>query len=299
MASEKIQLRRVRSFGDALNDVLQFLKQEFKPLMRSFFLICGVFILAVAILNGLYSSNLVNLYTSILSGRNGRYNEYESLGSIYNGTYFFTIAITMMTHMVVYALVASYMKVYEDKFNISPTLEEVWIVFRKNILYLLLYGLLFTFLVIIGFVFCLVPGFYLYTVFAPFGFIIVIENDKNLGNIFGRCFVLIKENFWSSLGLYILSGILYSMCASIVGLIIGGLSGLIAYFTTKDVSFVGATVGGVLQVFSSAFSIILYLAIGMQYYNLEERQNGTGLMSRIENMTNNNNMQNQDRATFL
>jgi len=294
MASEKIQLRKVRTFSDALNDVLQFLKQEFKPLLRSFFLICGIFILTVAILNGLYTSNIANIYKHMLTG-SGAWGMTPT--SIYNGTYFLTIAVTMMTQMIVYALVASYMKVYEDKNNISPTVEEVWNVFRQNILYLLFYGLLFTILIVIGLVFCIAPGLYLYTVFAPFGYIIIMENDKNLGNIFGRCFVLIKENFWPSLGLYLLSGFIYSTCASIVGLVVGGITGLLSYFTTKDISIVAASVGGILQIFSSAFSIILYLAIGMQYFSLEEKQNGTGLMERIQNMGRS--QDDEDRATVF
>lgn len=295
MASEKVQLRKVRSFSDALNDMLQFLKQEFKPLMRSFFLICGIFILAGAVLNGLYSSNITGIFTEILKDR---YNEsYYQSSSVYGPTYFLTILFSCFTQMIVYSLMASYMKVYEQKNNESPTLEEVWTVFKRNVLYIIFYGLIFGLLFCIGFIFCLAPGFYLYTVFAPFGYILVIEEDKSLGSIFGRCFVLIKEDFWPSLGLYILSSIIYSSCASIIGLIIGGLTGLLSYFTTKDVRFVGATVGAILQVFSSAFSILLYLAIGMQYFSLEEKSNGTGLMARIQNLGNGFDNNDEDRST--
>ena len=284
MVTTKIQLRKIRNFSDSLNDVLQFLRQEFKPLMRGFFLICGLFILAGAILNGLYSSNIASIITG--AATNDTYIRSSPILGLYGFTYFLSIFFSLLTQMVIYAYVASYLKIYESKNNESPNLDEIWAVFRSNILYLLLYGLLLGILVVIGFVFCLAPGFYLYTVFAPFGFIIVMEEDKNLGNIFGRCFFLIKENFWPSLGLYLLMGFIYSSCAGIIGFGIAGITGIISYFTTKNVSFVGAVVGGILQVFSSAFSILLYLTIGMQYFSLEEKSNGTGLLTRIQNMGN-------------
>lgn len=297
MASEKIQLRRIRSFGDTLNDVLQFLKQEFKPLLRSFFLICGIFILAGAVLYGMYNSGAANIWTTIFKGKNYDYESTTTTSSIFGIGYFLSIAALLFSQILVYAYVASYLKVYEDKNGISPTVEEVWIVFRRNILVVFFYGLLLLILIAIGSVLCLAPGVYLSTVFAPFAYIIIIEDDKSLGNVFSRCFTLIKENFWSCLGLYIVCSLLSSICSGMVSLVVGGIGGLISYFTTRDI---GASLGiytSVSQVFGAAFSILLYLAVGLQYFSLEEKENGTGLMSRIQNMDNN--AEDQDRSTVF
>ncbi len=294
MAQEKIQLRRVRSFGETLNDVLQFLKQEFKPLLRSFFLICGIFILAGAVLYGVYSGGAASIWTSVFSGRNIDYED-SYISKMYGATYFLSLASNLLIQILVYTVVASYLKVYDQKNGESATLEEVWGVFKRNILYTFFYGILLMILIVLGTIFCIAPGAYLGTVFAPFACIIIIEEDKSLGNIFNRCFTLIKGNFWPSLGLYILCIFLYSTCASIIGLVVGGITGLISYFTTKDISLVAGLVTGIMQIFSAAFSIILYLAIGLQYFSLEEKENGTGLMSRIQNMDNNSD--DQDRAT--
>ncbi|PZP51565.1 MAG: hypothetical protein DI598_02935 [Pseudopedobacter saltans] len=252
--------------------------------------------MAAGVLNGLYSRGFSGIWSSIINGTS--YDEYDSLSTVYSPFYFLTIFFSLLTQMIVYGVVACYLKLYEQNGNTSPNLDEVWTVFRKNILYLVFYGLILGILVGLGFILCLFPGFYLYTVFAPFGFIVVVEEDKSLGSIFGRCFVLIKENFWPSLGLYVLSGFIYTSCASIIGIVVGGITGLLSYFTTKDIGFVSAMFMGIVQVFSSAFSILLYLAIGIQYFSLEEKSNGTGLMTRIQNMDNGfNTGDDEDRAT--
>ncbi|WP_447640929.1 MULTISPECIES: hypothetical protein [Chitinophagaceae] len=296
MASEKIQLRRIRTFGDTLNDVLQFLKQEFKPLLRGFFLICGIFILATAVLYGMYYGGASSIWTSIFKGRDYSYESNTYTRSMFGIKYFLSLASIMLVQILVYNYVACYLKAYDEKNGSgSPTLEEVWMVFRKNVLVVFFYGIVLSILVVLGTVFCLIPGVYLGTVFAPFACIIIMEDNKHLGNVFNRCFTLIRENFWPCLGLYIVSSLLANTCSGIIGILIGGIGGLISYFTTKDI---GASLGifsGISQIFSAAFSIILYLTIGMQYFSLEEKQNGTGLMARIQNM--NNDTDDQDRAT--
>ena len=297
MASEKIQLRRVRTFSDTLNDVLQFLKQEFKPLLKGFFLICGIFILAGAVAYGIYYGGMASVWTNIFKGKTDDYESTAMGSSLFGIGYFLSIAAMLFAQVLVYAYVASYLKVYEDKSGISPTVEEVWGVFRRNILVVFFYGILLLILIAIGWVLCLAPGIYLSTVFAPFACIIVIEDDKSLGNVFNRCFTLIKENFWPCLGLYIVCSLLSSFCSSMVSLVLGGIGALISYFTTKNLGTSLSIYTSVSQVFSSAFSIILYLAIGMQYFSLEEKENGTGLMSRIQNMDNGT--EDQDRSTVL
>ncbi|MFT4203816.1 MAG: hypothetical protein QM610_07860 [Chitinophagaceae bacterium] len=288
MVPEKIQLRRVRTFGDTLNDVLQFLKQEFKPLMKGFFLICGIFLLAAGTLAGLYYGGAAGIWSTILTGRNATYysDTYDSLG-IFGVKYFMTLISILLVQLLVYTYVASYLKVYENNNELtSPTIEETWKIFRRNILPIVFYGIFLSILVGLGCLFCLAPGVYLGTVFSPFACIVVMEDDKSLGNVFNRCFSLIKDNFWPCLGLYIVSWLLSSICAGIVSLVVGGVGGVASYFTTKDI---GSSLGiytGVSQIFSAAFSIILYLAIGMQYFNMDEKRNGTGLMARIQNMNN-------------
>jgi hypothetical protein len=43
---EKIELNRVRTFSEIIEDSIQFFKQNWKPLLRSYFAICGFFCVA-------------------------------------------------------------------------------------------------------------------------------------------------------------------------------------------------------------------------------------------------------------
>ena len=46
-----MELRKLRDFGENINDTFQFIRQEFKPLLKSFFAIAGVLILVTGIVS--------------------------------------------------------------------------------------------------------------------------------------------------------------------------------------------------------------------------------------------------------
>jgi uncharacterized membrane protein len=78
--------------------------------------------------------------------------------------------------------------------------------------------------------------------------------------------------------------IIYSFTAGIISGVFALLTGLASYFTTKDVS---ATIGiatSVLNIFSFVFYIVFYVSVVLHYFNLTERQYGTGIMQRLNTL---------------
>ena len=41
---QKVEFRKVRDFGEVISDTFLFMKQNFKPLFKAFFYLCGFFL---------------------------------------------------------------------------------------------------------------------------------------------------------------------------------------------------------------------------------------------------------------
>jgi predicted PurR-regulated permease PerM len=144
-------------------------------------------------------------------------------------------------------------------------------------------------------VICCLPVFYVATVLAPFPFAVMME-DLDFTSAFNRCFQIIKNNFWISLATYIVAAMIYYFSTLIIGAVIGLLAGLGTYFTTRDFGTTMGIVTSILNIFSSMFSMVLVISIALNYFNLTEQFDGTGIMRKIDNLgsTENNNFDNID-----
>lgn len=284
MAEQKIELRKIRDFGANISDTFEFIRQEFKPMIRCFFAIAGVFILLQAVSNGLFESSVFAGWvpsggagSRILDLQRNMRAKYLSI------PFLIFMILTWLAYTAMQVTIGAYMKYYDTHEKQSPGVEEVWQIFKAYYFKVLIYSIPVALMVAVGFISCLAPGIYLGVVFTAFPWIIMVE-DVSLGDGIQRCFALIKNNFWMSLGIYLITYIIYSFASGIIGVIIGALSGLLAYLTTKDISSTIGVVTSVLRVFSFLFYIIFLVSALLNYYNLVEKQDATGIMKRVDQM---------------
>jgi len=283
MAQQKVELRKVRDFSDNLNDTFGFIRQNFKSLVTSFLGIAGIFLLSAAVVNGVYQSQTSgNVFDQIF---NGKQTTSEPLG-MFNSTYLLVIILAWLNYNAMTVVIIAYMKVFDRNNGATPSLDEVWREFRKYYLKVLFYTIPVVILLLIGLLLCILPGVYLAVVLTPFAPIIMIENETFSG-AFNRCFTIIKENFWMSLGIYFVMYLVYSFSSGIVSLIVGILTGVISWFTTKDVSATVGIVTSVFNVFSFVFFIVYYVSVVLHYFNLAERYDGVGILRKLDTIGTN------------
>lgn len=283
MVKQKVELRKIRDFSENLNDTILFIRQNFKSLLTCFLGIAGIFMLTSAVLTGIYQSQFGNLFRDILSRKNP-----DAVSPFYmiNANYFLVIFFSWLNFVVMQVAVISYAKVYEAKNGEAPVIEEVWNVFKRYFFKVFFYSIPIILLTVLGCVFCLVPGVYLWVVFAPFSAILIIE-DQSFGETFNRCFRLIKNNFWISLGIYFITYLIASFSGAIISSIVGIISGLISYFTTRNINATIGIVTSILNIFSFIFYIVYYVAVCLHYFNLAEKHDGTGMMRRLDSIGGN------------
>jgi hypothetical protein len=158
MAEQKVELRQVRDFSQNLSDTFLFIKQNFKPLLLSFLTIAGVFLLAAAIVNGINQGEMGgNMFREFMEdarrGAAGRSD--TSPFQFINSTYFIGLTLTWMGMTAMHVVITAYMKLYEEKHNEPVTTQEVWEVFKKYYLKVLLYSLPLYLLIGVGMVLCI------------------------------------------------------------------------------------------------------------------------------------------------
>jgi hypothetical protein len=283
MAQQKIHLRKIRDFGENFSDTFQFIRQEFRPMLTAFVLIGGIFLLVNAIFAGIYNQQALGVFTALIKG--ATYNESAKYYSLFSAAYSLLVLLSVLTLSAMRTIIAVYMHYY-DEHGTSPTVQQVWNGFLKNILQIFIFGVVRFAVIVIGYVMCLAPGVYLTVVLMPFSFIIVSEN-ASFGESFSRCFDLIKENFWISLAIYLVAMIIFSFSSGVIGFVIGIITQALSYFTTKQVDTGLPIVGALLNLIEYFFYIIFFVSAGLQYYTLTEMHDGTGLARRLENLGKN------------
>lgn len=276
MAEQKIEFRKIRDFGENIGDVFQFLRQEGKPFLRSFFAICGIFMLLTSVMSGLLQAQM---FSGIIDPRGFRGT--SPFTRIFTTSYFLTLFVSLLAYISMQVTVFVYIKAYVQNGNTSPDIDQVWKLFTKYFFKVFIFSIPINLLTLLGFVFCIVPGVYLAVVLAPYVMILVYE-DLDFNAAFSRCIYLIKDSFWSSFGIYIVAAGIYYMAQFLIGIIVGGGAGLLTYFTTKDIKSVVGIVTSFLNIFGYCFYVVPLIAIAFNYFSLAENRDGLGILNRID-----------------
>lgn len=283
----RIELLKPRDFGEIINDTFIFVRQNFKPLMKYFFIFCGIFILAAA------ASSIANYIKTINAASHYNPNSFDSQyrtspWSVFNLGYFINLLFLILEDAAISVTVLSYITLYKLKQNNIPDTEEMWGYFKYFYLRILGSSFLLLILLLLGLVFCLIPGIYLFTIFALVAPIMVIEN-ASFGYAFNQSFRLIKNNWWVTFGalVIILIVIYVASIAVVFPAVIINSANIYSHFLKTDTARIAAKVLTVfLQQVSHVFYILMTVATSLCYFNLVESKEGTGLMDRINQFGN-------------
>jgi len=150
-------------------------------------------------------------------------------------------------------------------------------------------GILVAIILTFAAVFFIIPAVYLSIVLSLVVPIVMIEG-KGFGEAFNRCFTLISGKWWSTFGLILVTSIIASVMAlvftipqSIFSFIISShkVSGEVVEPALWEQT--GLIISSMVGTFgASLLSCIVIIAVMFQYYNLVERKESKGLLSKVE-----------------
>lgn len=281
----KIELAKTRDFGEIINDTFTFISQNWKPLLKSYAIICGFFIVANLVVALLQQQKLVGAMETTNAYSVG-YNYGRRFASMFGLSYFLNLVFSLLTLTAITLLPLSFMALYKEKGNIAPNTEEVWGYFKHYFFRFLGSYIVVAIVLFIGFVLCLVPGLYLLPILSLILPIIVFENS-GLGEGWSKAFQLIKENWWQTFGALIVITII-TYAAMMIFVIPTTLLTVGTMFLSKSrPSASGLMLTTIVSALCYVFYMLPSITAALCYFNLNEQKEGTGLMGRINNFGNN------------
>jgi hypothetical protein len=278
---QKIELRQLRDFGAIVGDTFVFIKQNFKPLMKCFFYICGLFMIA-GVIGLVLQQAQVQMATETYSDgtTDGIYTTYKR--TIFSWEYLLLAIIMLLTQASIFATVLSFIALYIKKGNVAPNLEEVWSYYKFFILRV--FGSLIgvTIFIAICFLLCVFPGFYVFPAMVLFFPIMVLEN-ASFSYSFDRGFRLLRDEWWNTaVVVFVVFMILY-MCRMIFQIpsVMVEVLGTLTH-ADREVKQIYQIGGAIFSQFAEVFMIIPVVASTLIYFNLVEKKESAGLLERIE-----------------
>ncbi len=277
--NQTIELRQERDFGLKINATFTFVRENFKPLMKALLYIVVPFALIGGIAMGMMQNKMMGFVrnpTLISQDLLGFYAQYFSLVGIV--AYIINILTTLLTVVVLYA----YMKIYlQGGRNIE--VEAVWNESKKYIGRGLIVFIVTSILSIIGFFFCVLPFFYLTTVFSLILPIIIFE-DTDFNTAFSGSFNLIKDKWWSTFGLIVIVYLIVMAISTIFALPASIMTMTSMLMNTGNSELILIILYTIANIAQHLVMSLIFIAVAFQYFNLVERRYGTKLAEDIANL---------------
>lgn len=271
MEQKEIRFRQQRDLGQILSDSFDFLKQEYKPILR----MIGIYVLPFLVL---YAGAQVYLQKNVLV--NIDFSDPEAMmASIkpLEGNLFIFLLFGLFIQSLLVGTYFSYLEAYVKFGKGNFQLSDISPRFFSNSLMALGAGLIFTFSSLFGAMLCFLPGIYIANTLSLTFFTVIFEK-QGISNAVGKSWKLVNTQWWNTLGLNILGLILWyaiGLVFSIPSIIIGFTGGLNAALTESPVDYPQWywVLAGITSIVSTVALIIPYTFQAFQYFNLEVREN--------------------------
>jgi len=281
-----IEFKKQRELGDILTDTFGFIRNEFKPFLRTILQLSGPYLLLflVALVFYIYtvgrefSMDLNNLFPfdNILS---------------FSLAYIFYIIGAVLAYTFATSTALHYIKSYvknSGQVHFDEVKNDVNRTFWPFLGLSLLKGLTLVFSILI----CCLPVFY---TMVPMTIVLSIFVFKELKamDAFSESFSLIKEEFWITLATVIVFAIIVGVIGSIFSIPtaiytwmkMGVFSGEIDPANMKSLIDPIYVILNILSsFFQYALNLIMVIGAAFIYFNLNERKNFTGTFERIQSI---------------
>ncbi|GAB2551411.1 hypothetical protein [Spirosoma aerophilum] len=280
-----IQLFEQRDFGTKINVTFQYIIQNMRSLGMALLYIVGPVALVAGIITGIMQSDMLQLVSdSSPSDPKDPMATLQLMSKFISPNFWLAIVFGILANVAVVLTTYAHMRVYDRTGSSDISVSDVWLEMQPMIGRAVLITILNSIITAIAFIFFLIPGIYVAVVLSLSLAVMAFEGT-DFGATWTRCFQLIRDKWWSTLGLIFVMGLIVSL----IGLLFAVPTTVIAFLTgaklLPNVSVVWLILGNVINLVGrTLLNVVLYTAIGFQYTNLVERQEGRGLMSAIDSI---------------
>ncbi|AEM71408.1 hypothetical protein Murru_2370 [Allomuricauda ruestringensis DSM 13258] len=284
-----IEFKKQRELGEILSDSFGFIRNEFKPFFSTILKIVGPYIVIMLISMGFYMFTIGDIFNLSAIGNPTATQTYSPFIMV------FAILALILSSIAAYVLaqgtVLHYIKSYinnKGAVNYDEIRQGVYGSFWS----LIGLGILVGLSVMIGAIFCLIPGIYL-AVPLSVSFAILVFLKKDAMESYQYSFTLIKENWWMTFVTLFVVYIIVAIATYAFSL------PTIIYTWIKMGVFSGEMDAENFNVFNDPIylllnilstlvrflmNIIFLVSTSLIFFNLNEKKNFTGTFERIESL---------------
>jgi len=271
----KVEFKKIREFGEIINDSFLFIKQNFKALLKTFVYFCGIFILAGMLASIFQQLDMKNVMF-------GNPSDTTALANIFSIKYFLAVLMLFFAYAAGTVSILSFIDLYVQKGNVAPGIDEIWSYFKYYFLRVFGSSFIMLLFMMVCFACCLIPGIYVFPAVSLFYPVMIFENGS-LSYSFSRSFKLLKDQWWvTAATLFVIWLITYAAMSfiSIPALIFGFVSAFSK--GTGSLTTFMIIITSIIQYVCQIFQILPIIVGSLCYYNLTERLESTGLFHRID-----------------
>jgi len=282
---QHIEFKKQRELGEILSDTFGFLRSEFKPFFTTFFKIVGPYLIVMLICYGFYMYQFGDLLNFNV----------ESSDSLANGLILFVVGAAFFVAVIAAYVLSQattlfYIESYSNNKGVA-NFDEIKENVYKSFWQFIGLGFLVGICVGVGFIFCLIPGIYLYVPLA-LSFSIMVFNQKGVSEAFSDSFTLVKDYWWITFASIFVVGIIVTVASYAFALPstiytyakMGILSGEIDAENFDIIDPVSILLGIIGMLAKFLLNIISMVAGVLIYFDLNEKKNFTGTYERIKNL---------------
>ena len=286
------EFKQVREFGDLFSDTFAFISNHWKSFFGGFFKLAWPFILIALIGNTYYQIEATgNFFDEALMNTQ---NPFLPFTNLIPSFLFLGISSFLLT-VVSYAYVNLYIKAFmENKEEID--LQNIQNEMYNKLLSISGLQILVFLSVFVGFMICFLPGIYL-LVPLSFALSVYLFESKSVTDAYAHTFQLIRDNWWITFAAILVMSIIIAFA--------GGIFQLPAFLYTvintatsvqetdpqqainsMSTDYVIVALNAIASFASYVFNLAFILMTVYIYFNLNERQFGTGSFEQIDELGN-------------
>jgi len=280
---KKIKLFASRDFSENFDLALTFIKLNYGAVLKPLCILIPVIIISVFV-----APDMSNISTDIYSYD----NPLDIYGEIFTLGYFISLFLGRLAVFLLSLYVIAYMAVYSQTKDGIVKMSEVWNKVLNTVLPVFVTSIIFWILVSIGSMLCLIPGIIVFVYLGFFDYVYINENRGIIGSL-QRSYELVQGNFWTTLGIGLVFGILIAIGSIIFtiptyftsfGMIFG-----VEFFSNSIFIYIASLISSLGQFLLLP---IIYMAMGVVYYSLRNQSDNIDEDSEIDSIGTFNNEEN-------
>ncbi len=286
---QAIEFRQAREIREIINTTFSFLRQNFLKLGKFIVFIAGPLMVVTALLFARINSASLGLQAST-----------ESLAGAGEAMFFMlALLLTFLaTSVIVYEYLALYVEQGDLDFEVGDVVRSAAGHSGQYLLALLIIGvaILITYAGAILLGMALHPVFFIGILFVvhllvsfSLAFVIIPVEGASGAEAIARSRELVTDHWWQTFGLMFLANLVQSvlmmvlyMPLYVIMIIVGLNSGGEEMAQTDSMQSAASIISFAIMFGAFLLQSVQMVAITLQYFNLVERKEGTGLMSEID-----------------